>query len=182
RAQAQFGGNPPVAVVNGESIPRGVFDEALKQRPPVVTPLTAAQQRQIKEAIVALLVEEALVRQFLKKYAPPVDPAEVGKQMASLEKGLSSQGKTLADYCKETKQTDAQVRANIALMLQWNAYTAQKVTAAELKKYYAENRDYFDKTTVRASHIVLRISPDATAGGRDEAKRKVADIRQEIAA
>jgi peptidyl-prolyl cis-trans isomerase C len=179
-AHAQFGGSPTVAVVNGEPIPRTLFDEAMKQRPPVVTPLTAAQQRQIKEAIVALLVDETLVRQFLKKNAPPVDPAEIAKQMESLQKGLEGQGKTVAEYCKETKQTEAQVRANLAMMLQWNAYAAQKVTPAELKKYHADFKDFFDKTSVRASHIVLRIPPDATPADRDAARKKLADIRQEI--
>jgi parvulin-like peptidyl-prolyl isomerase len=181
-AYAQFGGPPPVAVVNGEPIPRSLYDEALKQRPPVVTPLTAAQQRQIKEAIVALLVDETLVRQFLKKNAPPVDAAEIARQMESLQKGLADQGKSVAEYCKETKQTEAQVRANLALMLQWNAYAAQKVTPAELKKYYADFKDFFDKTTVRASHIVLRITPDATAGERDAARKKLAELRLEISA
>src|SRR5262245_361630 len=90
-ACAQIFGNAPVAIVNGEPIPRSVFDEAFKARPPVVTPLTAAQQRQIKEAIVALLVDETLVRQFLKKNAPPLEPAEIAKQMESLQKGLESQ-------------------------------------------------------------------------------------------
>jgi peptidyl-prolyl cis-trans isomerase C len=177
---AQLFGSAPVAIVNGEPIPRTLFDEAMKQRPPVVTPLTAAQQRQIKEAIVALLVDETLVRQFLKKNAPPVEPAEIAKQMESLQKGLEGQGKTIAEYCKETKQTEAQVRANITLMLQWNAYAAQKVTPAELKKYYADFKDFFDKTTVRASHIVLRIPADATTADKDAAKKKLADLRQEI--
>jgi len=179
-ANAQLGGPAPVAVVNGEPVPRSLFDDALRQRPPVVTPLTAAQQRQIKEAIVALLVDETLVRQFLKKNAPPVDAAEIAKQMEALQKGLADQGKSVADYCKETKQTESQVRANLSLMLQWNAYAAQKVTAAELKKYYADFKDFFDKTSVRASHIVLRILPDATAAERDAARKKLADLRQEI--
>jgi len=179
-APAQIFGTAPVAIVNGEPIQRSLFDDAFKARPPVVTPLTAAQQRQIKEAIVALLVDETLVRQFLKKNAPPVEPAEIAKQMESLQKGLESQGKTVAEYFKETKQTEAQVRANITLMLQWNAYAAQKVTPAELKKYYADFKDFFDKTTVRASHIVLRIAPDATPADRDAARKKLADLRQEI--
>jgi parvulin-like peptidyl-prolyl isomerase len=181
-AHAQFGGNAPVAIVNGEPIPRSAFDELLKQRPPVVTPLTAAQQRQIKEEVVAVLVDEALVRQFLKKNAPPVDPAEITKQMSDLAKGLATQGKTLAEYLKETKQTEAQLKASLLAMAQWTCFAAQKVTEAELEKYYAENKDFFDRTTVRASHIVLRVLPDATPAEREEAKKKLAGIRQEIAA
>ena len=51
------------------------LDDALKQRPPIVTPLTAAQQRSLHQEIIAALVDELLVRQFLRQSAPPVDPA-----------------------------------------------------------------------------------------------------------
>jgi peptidyl-prolyl cis-trans isomerase C len=176
------GAKPPVAVVNGEPIPRSELDAALQQRPPVVTPLTASQQRALHQEIVAALVDELLVRQFLRKNAPPVDPAEVNKQVTALERGLSAQGRTLPDYLKETHQTDAQLRANLATMMQWNAYAAQRVTDADLKKYYADNKDFFDKVTVRASHIVLRVSPDAPQAERQEAQQKLAAIRQEIVA
>src|SRR5262249_52909758 len=52
----------------------------------------------------------------------------------------------------------------------------------ELKKYFADNKDFFDKVTVRASHIVLRVAPDAPAEERQEARQKLAAMRQEIAA
>jgi peptidyl-prolyl cis-trans isomerase C len=181
-AVAQTGANAPVAVVNGEPIPRSALDEALAQRPPIVTPLTAAQRRQIHQEVIAALVDEALVRQFLAKNAPPVDPAEVAKQLEALAKGLASQNRSLADFLKETKQTEAQVRANLAAMLQWNAYAASKVTEADLRKYYAEAKDFFDRTTVRASHIVLRVPSDAPPAERDALKAKLAALRQEIAA
>src|SRR5581483_7013230 len=122
---AQKGASPPVAIVNGEPIPRSEMDAVLKQRPPIVTPLTAAQQKALQQEIVAGLVDEVLVRQFLRKNAPPVDPAEVAKQVAALERGLSGQGRSLADYLTETKQTEAQLKASIGLMMQWNAYAAK---------------------------------------------------------
>jgi peptidyl-prolyl cis-trans isomerase C len=68
------------------------------------------------------------------------------------------------------------------MMMQWNAYAAKKVTDADLKKYYAENKEFFDKVTVRASHIVLRVAADAPPAERQEAKQKLAALRQEIAA
>jgi peptidyl-prolyl cis-trans isomerase C len=174
--------NGPVAIVNGEPIPRSELDAALQQRPPIVTPLTASQQRVLYQEIVSALVDELLVRQFLRQNAPPVDPAEVAKQVTALERGLSSQGRTLAEYLKETHQTEAQLRANLAMMMQWNAYAAKKVTDADLKKYYAENKEFFDKVTVRASHIVLRVAADAPPAERQEAKQKLAALRQDIVA
>ena len=37
----------------------------------------------------------------------------------------------------------------------------QHVSDAELQRYYNEYRDLFDRVTVRASHIVLRVGPAA---------------------
>src|SRR5262249_57386109 len=108
---------PPRALLKGAPLRRGERDAALKQRPPIVTPLTASQQRVLYQEIVSALVDELLVRQFLRQTSPPVDPAEVAKQVTSLERGLSSQGRTLAEYLKETHQTEAQLRANLPMMI-----------------------------------------------------------------
>lgn len=173
---------PPVAVVNGESIPKSELDAALAARPPVVMPLTAAQTRAIQQEALAALIDDLLLRQFLKKNAPPVSKEDVDRQVAALQRGLAAQGKPLDEYLKENHQTEAQLRATVATMQQWNAYAAKKVTDAELQKYFAETRDFFDKTTVRASHIVIRISPDAPAVEREEAKKKLQALRSEILA
>ena len=159
---------PPavVAVVNGEPIARSEFDAALAQRPPVVTPLSAAQQRELQQEALSALIDERLVRQFLTKTVPPANKEDVDRQVAAMQRGLAAQGKPLDDYLKESHQTDAQLRAGIALMQQWNAYATKKITEADLRKYHAETHDFFDKTTVCVSHIVLRIATDAPAAER----------------
>jgi peptidyl-prolyl cis-trans isomerase C len=91
-------------------------------------------------------------------------------------------GKTLADYCKETRQTEAQLRAGIASMLQFTAYSKKIATDAELKKYFATNLDYFQKVTVRCSHIVLRVPPDAPEAEKQEARKKLVAWRDAIVA
>src|ERR671929_76038 len=85
-----------------------------------------------------------------------------------------------ADAPRAGGQTEAQLRANLAVMMQWNAYAAQRVAEPDLKKYYADTKDFFDKVTVRASHIVLRVAPDAPAAEREEAQKKLAALRQEV--
>jgi peptidyl-prolyl cis-trans isomerase C len=173
---------PPVAVVNGEPIPRADLDAALAQRPPVVTPLTTAQERELKEEVLQTLIDERLIRQFLTKAMPPVAKEDLDRQIGSLQRGLAAQGKPLDDYLKESHQTMEQLRATIALMRQWQAYAATKTTESDLRTYFTDNRDFFDKTTVHAHHILLRLAPDAPPAEREAARQKLAALRADIVA
>jgi peptidyl-prolyl cis-trans isomerase C len=175
-----IGAPPAVATVNGEAIPRAELDAVLSQRPPVVTPLTAGQQRELQQEALSVLIDERLMRQFLTKNAPPVNKDEVDRQVAALQRGLATQGKPLDDYLKDSHQTMEQLRASIGLMQQWNAYAAKMLTADAMKKYHAEYRDFFDKTTLRVSHIVLRVAPDAPTAEKQAAQQKLAAIRADI--
>ena len=120
------------------------------------------------------------MQQFLRKYAPAVDPAELNKRLAEMVAGLKKKGQTLQDFCKETGQTEIQLRTNLANMLQWAAYVKDKVKDEDVKRYYDENKDFFDQITVRASHIVLRVPSMATEGERQSTAARLQAIRQEI--
>lgn len=170
----------PAATVNGEAIPRSEVEAVLKLRPQAVTPLTAAQQRDLFETAAQLLIDEALMRQFLNKSAPPADMAEVDKQFTALLKSLKTNGKTLAEFCKESQQTERQIRTGMELASRWNGYLANKLTDAELEKYYVENKDFFDKVTVKCSHVLYRMSPEAPAAEKSDMIKRMRDLRQQI--
>jgi peptidyl-prolyl cis-trans isomerase C len=170
----------PVAIVNGEPIPRSEFDAAMNQRLPESTPLSAAQRKQFEQEVVAALVDELLFKQFLKKNAPPAPKAEVDKQFAALEAALASRKRSLADYCRESRQSPDEIRATLTQVLQWSAYSAGKATDADVKQYYLDNKPLFDKATVRVSHIVLRWPGTASPADREAAKKKLADLRLDI--
>ena len=59
--------------------------------------------------VLAVLIDDLLVRQFLRQQGPKIEAAEVDKGLASLEAAQKAQGRTLADYLKESNQTEAQV-------------------------------------------------------------------------
>lgn len=181
---ATFAANPSdvIAVVNGEAIPRSEFDTAYKQRAPVLKRVSAEQTDQLKQSIINGLVEELLFKQFLKQNAPPVDPREVEKQLKSLESSLAKHKRTLTDYCLEMRLTPEQVRSNLAQMIQWTAYAATKMKEPDIRKYYEENKAFFDKATVRASHIVIRLPANAPSQERASAQKKLTDLRAEILA
>jgi peptidyl-prolyl cis-trans isomerase C len=68
------------------------------------------------------------------------------------------------------------------MILQWAAYTKARVTESDLERCYVENRDFFDDTKVRASHIVLRLPAGTNASERQAAREKLLTIRKEITA
>lgn len=170
------------ATVNGQSITVAELDAALSASLPVGTPLTAHERKQLRAALLDDLIDDALLKQFLAKHGPKVDPAEIDAQMKALTARLTKENRTLAAYLKEVGQTEAQLRESWALQVQVAGYVKQQVTDDQLRAYHAANRDHFDKVEVRVSHVVLRVGPSAPASERAAAKEKLARVRADVAA
>src|SRR5262249_41270883 len=134
---------------------------------PIPVQLPEAQRRQLQHEALALLIDDVLMRQFLARNAPPVNQADVDRQMATLTDSPKKQNKTLLDFYRDTNQNEAQVRAMIVERLQWAAYGDAHVTEAMVQKFYQDYRDFFEGVRVRASHIVLRVAPAAPQAERD---------------
>lgn len=179
------GAMPKVAAsVNGEPISGAEVLAVLSQQPPSSTPLTAMQRRQMERSAVEMLIEDALMHQFLRKNAPAAPAAEIDKELNELREALKKDKtpQTLEEFLKETGQTEAQLRADIAARVQWKLYVAPKLNDATVKAYYDTNKVFFDKVFVRASHVLLRLAPNATPADRQAATQKLQAIRQEILA
>jgi peptidyl-prolyl cis-trans isomerase C len=182
QAPAASSAKTTAAVVNGETITLDEVEAVLKQRPLSPTPLTAQQQRQLRLEAVSALIDDLLLRQFMRDKGPKIDQVELDKQMAALAAGLKAQNRTMADFCRDSQQTEAQVKAGVLSLLQMDAYVKQHCTDAELQKYYEANKDYFDQIKVRASHIVLRLPATASPGEREQAKQKLLAIKADVLA
>jgi parvulin-like peptidyl-prolyl isomerase len=181
-ASSGFGQIKPAAMVNGEPISAADVEAVLAQRPAELFPLPEAQKQLIRREVLEELISQRLMKQYLARNAEPLDPAEIGKQMATLAISLKHQGKTLEQFCKETHQTENQIRSGLALMLQFTAHARKLATDEELRKYFNDNCDFFQKTTVRLSHIVIRIPVGATDSERAEVRRRFSELRGKIAA
>jgi peptidyl-prolyl cis-trans isomerase C len=172
----------PPGVVNGEIITKAELDAAVKQAGQSPVTLTEDQRRGQQMQVMGILIDEMLMHQFLAKNAPPVTPAEVDARVALIAAELKKEKKTLADLYKEGDQTEAAFRADVSRTLQWEAYTRTKVSDADVERYYKENKDFFDKVMVRASHIVLRLPPNATEADRAKAKQQLTELRAQLMA
>jgi parvulin-like peptidyl-prolyl isomerase len=145
-------------------------------------PVSAVQKKQQRAEALQALIDDKLVRQFLRQRGPKVEPAEVERQYAALVASQKAIGKSIEEYLKENGLTAAQVKENFLRMLQLARYVEAQATAEHLRAYYDANRDLFDKTTVRTSHIVLRIGSNASQAERQKAIEKLRGIRSDLVA
>jgi peptidyl-prolyl cis-trans isomerase C len=131
--------------------------------------------------IVSDMIDDLLLKQFLRKSGVKADPAEIEQHFKVLSDSLAKQKKTLADFYKETGQTESQVREMWTVMIQLAKYVREQVKDEQLKEYYAANKDHFDRVEVKASHIVVRVGANTPPPERAAAKQKLEAIRAEIA-
>jgi peptidyl-prolyl cis-trans isomerase C len=145
-------------VVNGQTIPEKAVYRALRQFPP-------EHQQLARKEILAHLIENVLIDQYLTAIKVTVDPKEVDKVVEELKQELAAAKK---DYKKELEAlllTEEEFRAEVMAQMKWEKFVMQQGTEEALKKLFESQPEVFDGTLVRARHIL--INP-----GADEAKQK----------
>jgi parvulin-like peptidyl-prolyl isomerase len=73
-----------------------------------------------------------------------------------------------------------ELRRRRGLILQWKKFVAAQATPEVLKKFVADNKDEFNQTRVRASHILVKVSPSAPAAEKEKARQKLLAIKAQI--
>lgn len=169
------------ATVNGEKVLVGEVKKILEQRPYPNT-LTEEQKKQLRHAALDVLVEDALMRQYLNKYVPKVNEAEFNKEVQELTDALKKQMKTLDMFLKESGQSQDQLSRDIVARLQWRTLLQSFCPNDKAKQYYDANKPFFDKIFVRASHILIQLDEKSTKDQRDKAMQTMLVWRQEILA
>lgn len=171
----------PVAVVNGEPISRADFDAAASGVPELAAAAEDSPRRQsLRKELVNLLVDETLLRQFLRKNTAPPARETVNRRMQELAQGLKARGRTLDDYCQETHQTVVQIEAGIVTALLWNAYLDQRLSEPVLRENFECNREYFDGVLLRASHIFLAAPPGKDTKAEAAIVQQLEQIRRQL--
>lgn len=173
---------PPAAVVaavNGEKVTLEQVDTFIRARFPGA-PLTASQLKALRTEVTNDLVDDLLVRQFLRASGAKADPAEVDRQLAAFADTLKAKGQTLAGYARQNGQTEAGFRETWADLVAMQAYVRQHVPPAELQKYFEANREHFDGVEVHAAHVLLR--PQGSPVERAKCRERLEAIRAEVAA
>jgi parvulin-like peptidyl-prolyl isomerase len=170
------------ATVNGEVIRFDEVDALIRRRPVVDAPLTAAQTRDLRRAVVDDLIDDKLLSKFLDDHGPKFDQAETDRHLAALAAALKKQGKTVAGFAAEVGLTEARFRQATLDRLRFQKFLDGRATDDELRKYFADHKDEFDRSTVTASHIVARVTRAAPPGEWAAARQRLAAVRADVVA
>ncbi len=181
-AQSPAAATQAAAVVNGEPISVTDVKAILDTIPPPVVPATAEQKREMQHNVVDMLINDLIMRQFLRQHTAPATATAIEGEINELKTALAKKKSTLQAFLKESNQSENQLRMDISASLQWKAYIAARVNDDSLKAYYEANKPFFDKVTVRASHVLLKVAPGASEADRQAARTRLEAIRQEIVA
>src|SRR4051812_34342326 len=86
--------SPAAATVNGEAISETEVQAVVKVSVGTTpTTLTAEQQKEMRANALNLLIEDLLMRQYLRKNAPAANPQDVEKEVRELAEALAKEKK-----------------------------------------------------------------------------------------
>ena len=176
---AQLFGGDVAARVNNEVISLTDVKAVLDARPAPVA-LAKEQERAVRKAALDMLVDDMLMRQFLRTKVAQPSPGEVDKVVEELRDALKKQNKTLDQFLRDEKQTDQTLRADVVTDLQWKSFLGARYSEAETKAYFETHRPFFDKVQVKASHILVKASATATQPEKDNLKARLENLRTMI--
>jgi parvulin-like peptidyl-prolyl isomerase len=162
--------------VNGAAITATDLEEAIAVNGPFL-PVTHKQRL---EAL-SFLVDSLLLRQFLTQTTPADANTEIAEKIEQQRSALMrGQNKTFEQFCAETHQTPEKWQAGAEEQFRWMRYVRENVDEAKVRKFYDENKDWFDRTTIRASQIVLVTPSEMSEAHKAEARAKLVQLRSQL--
>lgn len=166
-----------VATVNGDTITRGELIGYLNN---FGVPPGAVSDEEMYDKGIEGLAYFRLVNQYMAKQNPTVTEKEIDAEYNGLAEALKKDGQDINVALASSGLTVPQIRDEMKKKLRWRNYVKNVATDAVLKKYVEDNKDTFNRTQVKASHIYLRTEPTTSEADKAKLKAKLADIKKEI--
>jgi peptidyl-prolyl cis-trans isomerase C len=166
------GAGQVAATVNGQVISELAVQRALRRVPP-------ARHAEARPEIMAFLIDNQLIDQYLSQVSASIDPKEIEAKMQEMADEIKKDGATVDKVMRELMLSEAELRAQITAQLRWDKYVVAQGNEKVLRTLFDENRDMFDGTVVHARHILLTV-PNADPRAGAEAKTHLVNIRKQI--
>ncbi len=183
--------NKVVAKVNAKEIRESdlmdAMTAAIGQNPQLRSVLDSEDQMsEFKKQILEQLITTELLIQESRKIEIDALDAEIDEKMKELKMGfsgeddfeaaLSQQGMSVADLREKISNS---VRINH--LMETKVRKGKSPSEDETKAFYKENEQRFvQPELVKASHILVRVAPDADEATRQEARKKCAALLKRL--
>ena len=175
--------------VNGEDVKRADFDRMIKTMEGRAGQAVPPDRRdEIYRGALDQLVVYTLLKQEAKTRNIKIDDAEIDAKMQELK----GQFKTPAEFDQALKErnmtldglkSDARADLSVNKVMEAAVANIPGPTDAEAKDFYAKNPDKFKQDEqVRASHILVRVEPNADAKTKAKAKAEIESVLREVKA
>jgi peptidyl-prolyl cis-trans isomerase C len=177
-----------VAKVNDRPITRRQLDDVVKNDLRMIeqrgAQLTPDQRLGYERQVLGKMVDQELLIEAASKTPVADVDKKVDEQIASI-KATFPDPKMFEEQLKKLGRSEEQLRADVRRMVTVQAFVESefaskvKVADGEIKAFYDEHPDYFQKPPqIRASHILVMVPADATDDVK-KAKRAAIDKARE---
>ncbi|MGD2127159.1 MAG: peptidylprolyl isomerase [Desulfobacteraceae bacterium] len=178
------------ALVNGiviaqEDVERGMYvlEQRLLSKGKVISPDKVSEAR---KRVLEGLIEQELLYQESQVKGIKVEEATIDDRLDTLRKRFSSE-EQFNSAMSEMNLTRDSLRLQMKRALSIEKFIEEefvkkiRISETDLKSFYDGHQEFFKQPEqVRASHILIRIDPNMDASQKDEARKKLASIRQRL--
>lgn len=167
--------NEVLATVNGQPITRSQFLQFISQYQ-----VSPGSEATAYTTGLDILINTKLLTIFLTENKVPVKETEIDKIVDEQRKAALENNSSLESVLADSNTTLEKMREDIRNTLQWRAYVEKTATDNALKAYMDQNKDVFNGTLVKASHIQINLEPTASDAEKAAAREKLLKIKKEI--
>jgi peptidyl-prolyl cis-trans isomerase C len=179
-----------VATVNGVDIPRTEYNREVKLYTDRMVrsgqPLDEQQIKIIGDQILDRLIETELLYQESRKQGVRVQPEEIETQFSEIKQRFSSEQEFTAAI-EQMDITEAGIRSQIERGLAINELVKTRISdkieisEKESRTFYDSHPELFKQPAqVKASHILIKVAPDADAEKKAAAAEKIERIQARL--
>ena len=178
------------ASVNGKLISKSQYERDLsvfqKRVAQEGRQLSDADLTTVKNRILENLIDTEVLYQQSQKEGVKVDDQAINEQIETIKKRFSDEAaykKALEGMDVSEKEIRAQIQRGLAINQLLDTNVSQKITVTEeeSKKYYNNQPNLFKQPEqVKASHILIKVAPDAEESIKNQARKKIETVQKKV--
>ena len=178
------------ASVNGKPISKSQYERELsmfqKQAAQKGQQLSDADLTTVKNRILENLIETEILYQQSQKEGIKVGDQAINEQIETIKKRFPDEAaynKALEGMEVSEKEIRGQIQRGLAInqLLDTNIRKKITVTEEESNKFYNDNPNFFKQPEqVKASHILIKVAPDAEESKKIQARKKMETIQKKV--
>lgn len=163
-----------IVTVDGDAVTEGdVQFLMLSRRVP------EARRAAMRKRMVDILVEQRVMRSFLKEQKAKASQLELEAQIRRIHTLIKTRGDDPDAVLKRLGLTPARLKEELSLPLMWKSHLQFAVTQQQIREYFQKHKHRYDGTKVKARQIFLKADDDKS---RDAAAKELLQIKKQIAA